>query len=165
VKLLLDLGARPLLAGLAAGVLLVAGCSSGRSLPSTAAGSGLAPSSRTTAGLGVTGIAPEGFVPDACTDPKILKVCVRPGGSAKLGIKLTCHSSGVTVPCGKVRWSTRMSHAGLAGTFKPDPGNPTTETVTATKSTKVGHYFQTITARCTGVPSCVVHGKGAVWVI
>jgi hypothetical protein len=113
----------------------------------------------------VSGIAPEGFLPDACTNPKILKVCVRPGGSAKLGIKLTCHSGTLSVPCGKVRWSTKMSHAGLAGTFKPDPGNPTTETVTATKSTKLGHYYQTVTARCTGVPSCVVHGKGAVWVI
>ncbi len=163
MKLLLDRGVRPYLAGIAAGVLLIAGCSSGRSLPSAGPGSGLAPSSHTAAGF--SGMAPEGFVPDACTDPKILKVCVRPGGSAKLGIKLTCHSGTVTVPCGKVRWSTKMSHAGLKGSFKPDPGNPTTETVTATKSTKRGHYHQTITARCTGVPSCVVHGKGAVWVI
>jgi hypothetical protein len=153
VKLVFDRGARPFLAGVAAGVLCIAGCSSGRSLPSTGAASG------------VSVEASEGFVPNVCTNPKIFKVCVKPGGSGKLGLKLTCHHSGGTVPCGKVRWSTKMGHAGLKGTFKPNPGNPTVETVTATKSTPKGHYSQTITVTCTGVPSCVVSQRGAVWVI
>lgn len=166
MKLLFNRAARPYLAGVAVGVLLIAGCSGGRSLPSTGAGSGLAPSSRTAAGFSVTGMAPEGFVPDACTNPKILKVCVRPGGSAKLGIKLTCHNgSSRVIPCGKVHWSTKMSHAGLAGSFKPDPGNPTAETVTATKSTKIGHYSQRISFKCSAFPSCMGSQKGAVWVI
>jgi len=165
VKLLFNRGARPYLAGLAVGVLLIAGCSGGRSLPSTGAGSGFAPSSRMTAGFSVSGMAPEGFMPDACTNPKILKVCVRPGGSAKLGIKLTCKKGSKVVKCGRVHWSTKMSHAGLAGTFSPNPGNPTTETVTATKSTKIGHYSQTISFKCSAFPSCAGHGKGAVWVI
>ncbi len=163
MKLLRERGVGPYLAGVAVGVIFAAGCSSGGSVPS--AGPGLAPSARTTAEFGVTGTAPDGFVPDGCTKPKMLKVCVKPGGSVKLGIKLTCHRNGKVVKCGHVRWSTKMSHSGLKGTFKPDPGNPTTETVTATKSTPKGHYSQTITARCTGVPSCVVHGTGAVWVI
>lgn len=166
MQLLLNRGGRLYLASVAVGALLIAGCSSGGSLPNGGTGSGPAPSARTTTGFGISGVAPQGFVPNACTNPKLLKVCVKPGGSAKLGIKLTCRNhSGSKVPCGHVRWSTRMSHAGLGGTFKPNPGNPTVETVTATKSTKLGHYSQTITARCTGVPSCVVQGKGAVWVI
>ncbi|HEY6325371.1 MAG TPA: hypothetical protein VIW73_02500 [Candidatus Cybelea sp.] len=153
MKLLFD-GARPFLAGVAGGVLFVAGCSSGRSLPGTG------PS------YGVSGMALEGFVPDVCTNPKIFKVCVKPGGSGKLGLKLTCRNhNGGRVPCGKVHWSTKMSHAGLTGAFQPNPGNPTVETVTATKSTPKGHYSQAITVTCTGVPSCVVYQKGAVWVI
>jgi hypothetical protein len=165
VKLFLNRGARPYLAGVAAGVLLVAGCSGGGSVPSSGAGSGLAPSSQTAAGLSVSGTAPEGFVPDACTNPKILKVCVKPGGSGKLGIKLTCKKSSVSVPCGTVHWSTKMSHAGLKGTFKPDPGNPTVETVTATRSTPKGHYSQTISYKCSAFKKCKGSGKGAVWVI
>lgn len=166
MKLFLNRGALPYLGGVAVGVLLIAGCSSGGSLPNSGAGSGLAPSSRTTTGVSISGTAANGVMPDACTDPKTLKVCVRPGGSAKLGVKLTCRNgSSRVVPCGRVHWSTRMSHAGLAGSFKPDPGNPSVETVTATKSTKLGHYSQTIRFKCSAFPSCAGSQKGAVWVI
>ncbi|HLX01766.1 MAG TPA: hypothetical protein VKS80_06575, partial [Trinickia sp.] len=104
MKLLLERGARPYLAGVIAGVLLIAGCSGSRSLPSAVPGSGLAPSSHVTIALTITGGAPEGVVPDACTNPTKLKVCLKPGGKVLLGIKLTCHSGSSSVPCGKVHW-------------------------------------------------------------
>lgn len=165
MKLLLDRGARSYLVGATAAILLIAGCSSGRSLPSAGGGAGVAPSTQVTATLTVTGVAPEGVVSDTCTNPVKFKVCLPPGGKGVLGIKLTCTKSSVTVSCGKVRWSTKMSNSGLKGSFKPNPGNPTKETVTASKSVKKGHYHQIFTAKCTAFPSCVEHGKGAVWVI
>jgi len=164
VRLLLGRGTRRYLAGLAAGIVFIAGCSSGQSVPSGGPGSGLAPSSNTAA-FSMSGMPPQGFAPDTCTKPKILKVCLRPGGSVKLGLKLTCHKHSVTVSCGKVTWATKMSHAGLKGTFKPNPGNPTIETVTATKSTPKGHYSQTISYRCSALKDCKGSAKGAVWVI
>ncbi len=163
MKLLLNRGARPYLLGIAAGILCIAGCSGGRPLPMAGAGSALAPSSHATL---ITGVEPEGVVPDACSNPKKFKVCLKPGGSAKLGIKLVCSTTGSgTVSCGKVHWSTKMSNKGLKGTFKPNPGNPTKETITASKTIKKGHYKQTFTAKCTGIPSCVETGTGQVWVI
>jgi hypothetical protein len=165
VKLLLDRGARRYLAGATAGALLVTGCSSGQSLPSVGGEPGPAQSARMSASLMVKGSAPEGFVNDACTDPGKFKVCLSPGGSVQLGIKLTCHRGTRVIHCGHVSWSTTMSHAGLAGSFKPNPGNPTNETVTAAKSVKLGHYYQKITAKCTAFPNCGITGKGAVWVI
>jgi hypothetical protein len=161
VKLLLNRGAYPYLLALAAGVSIIAGCSSGRSLPS-AGGAGLTPSSYVTATLTITG---GDVMPDGCSNPAKLKICLKPGTHAVLGIKLTCHHSSASVPCGKVHWSTKMSNSLLAGVFKPNPGNPTKETITASKKIKLGHYHQDITARCTAFKPCVTHGKGAIWVI
>jgi hypothetical protein len=103
----------------------------------------------------------EGMAPDSCSIPSQFKVCVKPGGAYKLKLTLTCNSGS----CGTVKWSTKMSYAQLKGTFKPNPGNPTTETISATKTAKVGHYTQTLTAKCSLAPSCVFHQKGQVWVI
>lgn len=153
MKLLLNRGARPYLLGIAAGILCIAGCSGGRPLPM--AGTTL-----------VTGIQPEGIVPDTCSNPKKFKVCVKPGGHYVLGLTLTCSTTGGgTESCGKVRWSTKMSHVGLKGTFKPDPGNPTKETISASKTIKLGHYHQIIKAKCSIAPSCVFSQRAQVWVI
>ncbi len=163
MKLLLNRSARPYLLGIAAGILCIAGCSGGRPLPMAGTGSGLAPSSHVTL---VTGIEPEGAVPDTCSNPKKFKVCVKPGGHYVLGLTLTCSTiSGGTESCGKVHWSTKMSHSGLKGTFKPDPGNPTKETISASKTIKLGHYHQTITAKCSLSSGCVFSQKAQIWVI
>jgi hypothetical protein len=78
---------------------------------------------------------------------------------------LTCTHNSVTVPCGKVRWSAKTSNPGLKGVFKPNPGNPSTETITASRRMKVGHYRQLIVARCTAFKGCIEKGKGLIWVI
>jgi hypothetical protein len=134
-------------------LFLLPGCSIAQTLPQ----------SEVPPRLNLTGASNEIF-PTTCTDPKILKVCVKPGDSAKLGVELTCTRGGKKVTCGRVMWSTKASNAGLKGKFNPNPGNPTIETVSASRTIKKGHYSQVITARC-GVPSCPKQATGAIWVI
>jgi|SRR5579863_9930317 hypothetical protein len=103
--------------------------------------------------------------PDGCSDPKTLKACLKAGASHRLGITLTCHLGTVTASCGKVTWSTKTSNKLLKGRFKPNPGNPTVETITAAKTIEVGHYSQEITAVCTGVPGCGAKIKALIWIV
>jgi len=165
VKLFLNSGTGRYLAAAIAGLVFIAGCSSGRPLPNAQSGPGLSPSSQLTTKLTVSGMASDAFVSDACSDPAKLKICLRAGSSAKLKITLTCKNGSFTVPCGKVRWSAKTSNPGLKGFFRPNPGNPSTETITASRTIKVGHYHQTITARCTAFKGCIEKGKGLIWVI
>lgn len=156
MKLLLGRGSHRYLAGVTAGILLIAGCSSGRSLPTAVDGTGLAQSSHATVNMTLTGGATVENVQSNGCNSKKLEVCVKPGGKAILGIKLQCSTaSGKTISCGKVHWSTKMSNSGLKGSFKPNPGNPTKETVTASKTIKVGRYHQTVTAKCSLSAGCV----------
>ncbi|MGA8475550.1 MAG: hypothetical protein WB681_10800 [Candidatus Cybelea sp.] len=153
------------LAAAIAGLVFVAGCSSGRPLPNAQSGPALAASSQSTAQMTVSGMRSDAIAPDACSDPAKLKICLRAGTSAKLKITLTCTHYSQSVPCGTVHWFTKTSNLGLKGSFRPDPGNPTTETITASRKIKVGHYYQTITAKCSAFKGCVTKGKGAIWVI
>jgi hypothetical protein len=55
----------------------------------------------------------------------------------------------------------------LAATYKPNPGNPTVETIAAAKMAKLGHYTQIVHAHCTvpGVPRCDKDYFFEIWVI
>ena len=103
--------------------------------------------------------------PDACSDPKKLKVCLKPGGTYHLGLTLSCYLGTQEASCGTTKWSTKIVNKLIKGKFKPNPGDPTKETVTAAKSIKLGHYTQEITVTCTGVPSCDYTSKGSIWII
>jgi len=139
----------------AIGVLFAAGCSANSSLPFSGG----------SVGSAITGITPSVVSLSSCTNPKKVKVCVPQGGSAPLKIKLICHKQSGSVPCGKVKWSTKTSNSGLTASFKPNPGNPTTETVTASKTIKPGNYTQAITADCSFAPHCVAHISGQIVVL
>jgi hypothetical protein len=104
------------------------------------------------------------FAPDACSNPQKLKICLKPGGTYKLQITLKCYLGTQQAGCGTTTWSTKLSNKLLHAKFK-NPADPTTETVTASKTIKLGHYSQAITVKCTGVPNCLFHAKGAIWVI
>jgi len=86
--------------------------------------------------------------------PKFPLVCVKQGHTGPLSIKVTCMKGTKKVSCGSVRWSSKTSDKGLKWSFKPNPGNPTTETVTASKTIKPGSYSQSLTAKCSKVPGC-----------
>ena len=143
--------------GIVLAVAMLAGCS-GRSA--------LVPAQPAQPALGAAAIegshAP--ITPDACSNPQKLKICLKPGGSYKLKLTLTCYIGTQHASCGTVTWKTKMSNKLLTGKFKPNPANPTTETVTAAKSIKTGHYTQSINASCTGVPNCNYTSKGMIWV-
>jgi hypothetical protein len=134
---------------------LLAGCSGH---------SALMPSAQTFGDAAIIG-GTKGFAPDACSDPSKLKVCIKPGGTYKLKITLTCKIGTQSASCGTVTWTTKMSNKSIKGKFKPNPGNPTTETITAAQSTKIGHYSQEVNAKCTGVPGCNFSQKGLIWII
>lgn len=162
MKLLLEAQSRRHVAGAAAAILLLAGCSGSRSLPS--AGALAQPFAAAPVGSHTTLGASPMVVPDGCSDPAKLKVCLRQGGSFRLKINLTCHLGSQSASCGTVKWKTQVSNKLIKAAFKPDPGNPTTETIMALKNIKPGHYTQTITATCTGVPNCGAKDKGLIWV-
>jgi hypothetical protein len=112
----------------------------------------------------IVGTSGEAALPDACSDPQKLKVCVKPGGTYKLKLSLTCRLGTQYASCGTVTWSKTISSKLLGAKFAPNPGNPTVETITASKTIKVGHYTQVITSKCTGVPDCDYSSKGMIWV-
>lgn len=118
----------------------------------------------------------QGTSPDEITDatnpclhPKFPLVCVKQGGSSTLGIQVNCTRNGKTISCGTVTWKTKTSHAGLTASFKPNPSGPphgkTLETVRATKTIKVAHYYQLITATCSLVANCPKDFKAAIYVL
>jgi hypothetical protein len=154
MKLLLSMHARRYL--IVGGVLFFAACSGGQPLPNAQT-----PTQSVTA----IGMASGPMLPATCTDPKEIKVCLEAGTSAKLPIRLICKKNSGKVSCGKVTWTTKMSNKELTAKFSPNPGNPTTETITASKSIEVGHYTQAIVAKCTFVPECVDHLMGDVWIV
>ncbi len=121
--------------------------------------------SDTTASSSAVTAASLGMSPDACSDPAKLKVCLKPGGTYKLQLTLTCKIGTQSASCGTTTWSTKTSNKLLGGKFKPNPGDPTTETVTAAKTIKIGHYSQTISVSCTGVPNCNYKSNGAIWIV
>jgi hypothetical protein len=95
------------------------------------------------------------FAKANCKDPKFPLVCVKDGSSSTLGVKETCKRGGKKISCGAVHWSAKVSHPGLKAEFSPDPGDPTTETITAAAGLKPGTYSQVITVKCSAVPACV----------
>jgi hypothetical protein len=155
--------------------LLVAGCSGAGSLPSGGAanlGSQFAPSqlgfaaaqgSLTSLSGEAAGVLSESANSNPCLHPKFPLVCVKQGHSSTLGIKVTCKRGSKVISCGKVQWFTKMSNSGLKGSFKPNPGNPTKETVTASKTIKVGHYSQLLNVKCSNA-SCPKNQKLPVYV-
>ena len=134
----------------AAVALLLAGCAHSGSLPSAPSQS--LPDMNS---VGVTAAFAGPVTADngaAC--PKDT-VCVKQGGSGSIKWTLTCTtSSGVTVSCKKVTWKTKITQAGLTASFKPNPGNPSVETVKAAKSVKPGTYTQFISFKCTASKTC-----------
>ncbi|MBV8147735.1 MAG: hypothetical protein JO092_01430 [Candidatus Eremiobacteraeota bacterium] len=94
------------------------------------------------------------FAKNPCTKPAFPLICVKQGGSSKLGIKLTCKRGGVPTSCGTITWRTKTSNTGLKGTFKPKkdiyPENSTVETMTASKTIKPASntYTQTVSWTC-----------------
>lgn len=143
--------------GVLIAVAMLAGCSSR---------SALVPDQTTQPALGAVTIGGSYVLvsPDACSNPQKLKICLKPGGTYKLKLTLTCYIGTQMASCGTVTWKTKTSNKLLTAKFKPNPANPTTETVTAAKSIKTGHYTQSINASCTGVPNCNYTSKGMIWV-
>lgn len=142
-------------------LLLAQACAHSTSLPPTGASAGAqAPlgDAAVTARILPVRAAPEsiggGDAAGPCRHPQFPTICVRQGHSSALGIEITCTKNGKTVTCGTVTWTTKTSNKGLTASFEPNPGNPTTETVRATKTIRVGHYSQTITTKCSNVPNC-----------
>ncbi len=106
------------------------------------------------------------FVKNACTNPKFPLVCVKQGRKSTLSIQENCYVNGQPVSCGTVTWSATTSNKGLRAAFSPNPGNPVIETIAATKTIPVGrHYYQLITAVCTGVPNCPANYKASIYVL
>jgi hypothetical protein len=127
-----------------------------RSAPQSAATYVSSQAEGAQATIGGTG---ESFIVDASCTTKYPLICVKQGGSSRLGIEVTCHRGTTKIDCGTVHWSTKPSNAGLKASFKPNPGNPAYETVTATKTIKVGSYYQLISTTCSLVPNCPKDAK------
>ncbi len=100
-----------------------------------------------------------------CRHPQFPVVCVKRGHSATLGIKITCTRNGNPVACGTVTWSTKPSNKGLTASFEPNPGNPTTETIHAAKTLRLGKYSQSITTKCSNVPDCPKDYLAPIYVV
>lgn len=100
-----------------------------------------------------------------CKYPQFPTICVRRGHSATLGIKITCTRHGNPVACGTVTWSAKPSNKGLSASFSPNPGNPTTETVRADKTMRLGKYSQSITTKCSSVPNCPKDYLAPIYVV
>jgi len=90
-----------------------------------------------------------------CKKPSGGLVCVQPGKKGYVHATLTCRHAGKKVSCGSVTWKTVTSNSGLTGSFSPNPGNPTKETVTASATIKPGSYSQKISYTCTAFSTCV----------
>lgn len=160
---------RPRLALVAVAALLAA-CSQSGSLPS--AGS----AAQTPVQVNDAGAAgqfePAGAQAQAVAEPNssppcktFPNICVKQGGTGTLGIKVTCKRNNKPIRCGSVRWFTKTSNTGLKWSFKPNPGNPTTETIAASKTIKVGQYSQSISAKCSNVPNCPKGVAAAIYVL
>ncbi|MGA8533209.1 MAG: hypothetical protein WB615_03755, partial [Candidatus Tumulicola sp.] len=160
MKLSLNVRAGQFAAGAALAAIVLASCSSGGSVPSLG-NAGLAgqvrqslPDAVDTHGtLGATIESPAKRPIDfgkgtACKNPQFPLICVKKGHSATLGIKVTCTKGSKNISCGSIKWSTVTNNKGLTASFKPNPGNPTTETVHASSTIPVGHYSQSLTAKC-----------------
>ncbi len=150
--------------GIAVLSLLVAGCSGAGTVPSAGANltgqwSPSMPDSSAAQGvLSGASTEPEAVPAETensnpCLHPKFPLICVKQGHSSQLKIQVTCKRNSKKISCGKVQWSTKMSNPGLKGSFKPNPGNPTTETVTASKTIKPAHYYQLLSVKCSNA-SC-----------
>jgi hypothetical protein len=135
----------------AAASVAIAGCSSGfRSLPMSSEQS---PQSAMNSGFAPVIIsfepADDAWTAFATSSCKYPVVCVKQGGKGTLSIKAACYNKQqIRVACGTVHWTTKTSNNELKGSFKPDPGNPTKETVTASRTIKPGNYTQTLTVTC-----------------
>ncbi|MEO6834456.1 MAG: hypothetical protein ABI231_00895, partial [Candidatus Tumulicola sp.] len=137
--------------GAAIAALVMSGCSSHGWVPSAGAGANLSnqtrqplPASsqiRSSLGASSTGAA-SGAIElvggDTCNVFPLL--CVKQGHSASMGIKITCTKGSKKVSCGSVTWSTKTGNSGLKWSFTPNPGNPTTETIKAVRTLKIGTY-------------------------
>lgn len=105
------------------------------------------------------------FAKGKCKNPQFPLICVKRGSVNSLGVRLTCHRGKKTIHCGKVTWVAKVDHHGLRATFSPDPGNPSTEMVTASSRVKPGDYYQTISWTCTGYPNCKTRDKWPITVL
>ena len=151
-------------------VALLAACSQSGSLPSPGS-LAQTPANVNNAGV-VAQFEPAGGEAQAVAEPNssppcktFPNICVKQGGTGTLGIKVTCKRNNKPVKCGSVRWFTKTSNTGLKWSFKPNPGNPTTETITASKTIKVGQYSQSISAKCSNVPNCPKAFPAAIYVL
>ena len=151
------------LVALALAASLASACSQTGSLPSSGADSGAQPPPGNAAGTSAQIVSANDLTPEAvggadastpCKHPQFPTICVRRGRSATLGIEITCTKSGKTVQCGTVTWSAKTSNKGLTWSFSPNPGNPTTETIHAAKTLRLGQYSQSISTKCSNVPDC-----------
>ncbi len=105
------------------------------------------------------------FAKGKCKNPAFPLLCVKRGDENSLGLRLTCHRGKKTIHCGKVTWSATISRRGLRASFSPNPGNPSTETVTASRRVKPGNYFQRISWTCTGFSKCKDHSMWPITVL
>jgi hypothetical protein len=165
VKLHVNLRSARYVLGAAALSLLVAGCSNAGTVPSVgganlssqwsqakpdfSAARGVLSSASTEAAA----VPAETENSNPCLHPKFPLICVKQGHSSQLKIQVTCKRGSQKISCGKVQWSTKVSNPGLKASFKPNPGNPTTETVTASKTIKPAHYYQLLSVKCSNA-SC-----------
>lgn len=175
MKLFLDARLSHYALGVVAAATLLAGCSGGNSLPpsgqTTNVGSAIhqpaQPSGQlqsTVSASGFPAAAAIEFVGnDKCNVFPL--ICVKRGHSASMGIKVACHRGSQPVKCGKVTWSSKIANRGLKWSFKPNPGNPTVETIHASSSIKLGTYLQYISSKCSRVPQCPKGVKATIKVV
>jgi hypothetical protein len=173
VKLLLTARFSHWALGMAAASALLAGCSGANSLPSGRQPANVQPAIHqpaqqlpVRASLSASQLsagAIELIGNDKCNVFPL--ICVRRGHSASMGIKVTCSRGSQPVKCGKVTWSSKIANRGLKWSFKPNPGNPTVETIHASSSIKLGTYLQYISAKCSRVPSCPKGVKATIKVV
>jgi hypothetical protein len=142
---------------------IASACSQTSSLPSSGVDNGVLPTAGNVADTSAQIVSANDLTPEAvggadastpCKHPEFPTICVKQGHSATLGIEITCTKNGKPAKCGTVTWSTKTSDERLTWSFVPNPGNPTTETIHATKTLPVGKYSQSISTKCSNVPDC-----------
>jgi hypothetical protein len=149
----------------AAAALAVAGCSSGSSMPPVSGNAmPVGPSTVTTTSSDRQNDAVTTFSSNPCAHPKFPTVCVQQGNYSTLGIQENCGKS--TRACGSVHWSTKTSSKEISAYFQPNPGNPSSEVVSAFIKMKVGRYTQTIKITCSKDKDCVKYPlKATIYVL
>jgi hypothetical protein len=126
-------GFRTLAAGAGLATILLAACSGSGTVPNTAGGI-VSPMQATVGSLSRGPSAECGGLPHC--------IGIKPGYHRSGPIEVKCDPGHTIADCGSVTWKAKGLPTGIGVTisFNPNPGDPTTQTVTASKTAKKGTY-------------------------